>query len=102
MGSGTAVHINLTKEPSSVRHTCNDQDDDKRSLPDASIHPALCPDEDDGDNKDLSSFSLSASLAQSCSFHSLFKLEQSVLLVKLLWHVRVRMMLVEELDGMES
>lgn len=35
-------------------------------------------------------------------FHSLFKLEQPIFLVKLLWHVRVRVMLVEELDGMES
>ena len=34
-------------------------------------------------------------------FHSLFKLEQSILLIKLLRHVRVWMMLIEELDGME-
>ena len=53
-----------------IRHTCNDQDDDKRSLPDASIHPALCPDEDDGDNTAQSSYGLFASLAQSWSFHS--------------------------------
>jgi len=34
--------------------------------------------------------------------HSLLKSEQPVFLVKLLWHVRVWMMLVEKLDGMES
>ena len=35
-------------------------------------------------------------------FYSLFKLEQPILLVKLLWHVRVWMMLIEEFNGMES
>jgi hypothetical protein len=31
--------------------------------------------------------------------HSLLKSEQPILLVKLLWHVRVWMMLIEELDS---
>ena len=60
----------------SVLHTCNDPDGDKRSLPDAGTPPALCPDEDDDGNTALSSCGLSASLAQSCSFHSLFKLDE--------------------------
>ena len=34
------------------------ESNDKRSLPDASIHPALCPDEDDGDNTAQSSYGL--------------------------------------------
>ena len=36
------------------------------------------------------------------SFHPFLKLKQSVLLVKLLRHIGVWMMLVEELNGMES
>jgi hypothetical protein len=44
------------------------------------LHPSLC-------------------LLFSYFFHSLFKLEQTVLLVKLLRHVRVWMILIEELDG---
>ena len=55
---------------SSVHHTCNDPDGDKRNLPDADTHPALCPDEDDDENIALSSFVQFVSLAQSCSFHS--------------------------------
>ena len=55
---------------SSFRHTYNDPDGDKRSLPDADIHLASCPDEDDVGNITLSSCGQSASLAQSCSFHS--------------------------------
>jgi hypothetical protein len=51
-----------------VRHICNDPNGDKQSEPDAGIHPALCPDEDDDGNKVLSSYGLFASLAQSCSF----------------------------------
>ena len=35
-------------------------------------------------------------------FHSFLKLKESVLLVKLLRHVRVWVMLVEKLNGMES
>ena len=69
----------------------------------ADIHEIVNPlPPGDDDSTTLSSCGKSASLAQSCSFHSLFKLEQSVFLVKLLWHVRVWMMLVEELYGMES
>ena len=86
----------------SFLHICNDQDGDKQNLPDADTPLASGPDEDDDDNTTLSSYGQFASFAQSCSFHSLFKLEQPVFLVKLLRHVRVRMMLVEELDGMES
>ena len=36
------------------------------------------------------------------SFHSFLKLKQPVLLVELLWHIGVRVMLVEELNSMES
>ena len=36
------------------------------------------------------------------SFHSFLKLEQSVLLVELVWHIGVRVMLIEKLNGMES
>ena len=35
-------------------------------------------------------------------FHSFLEFEQAVFLVKLTWHVRVRMALIEELDGMEA
>jgi hypothetical protein len=35
-------------------------------------------------------------------YNSLFKLEQPILLIKLLRHIGVWMMLVEELYGMES
>ena len=36
------------------------------------------------------------------SFHSFLEFEQAVFLVKLLGHVRVGVMFVEELDGMEA
>jgi hypothetical protein len=55
----------------SVLHTYNDPNGDKQSQPEADIHPASRPDEDDGGNIALSSFGQSASLAQSCSFGSL-------------------------------
>ena len=35
-------------------------------------------------------------------YNSLFKFKQSIFLIKLLWHVRVWMMSVEEFYGMES
>ena len=36
------------------------------------------------------------------SFHSFLELEQAVFLVKLFGHVRIGVMLTEELDGMET
>ena len=36
------------------------------------------------------------------SFHSFLELEQAVFLVKLFGHIRVGVVLVEELDGMEA